>query len=339
MNTEKPTVISTFCGCGGSSLGYHMAGFKELLAIDFDPEAIKAFKLNFDCPVWQADVTKLTGEQILDFVGLKKGDLDVFDGSPPCQGFSTQGKREVCDPRNDLVNHYIRLVSEIKPKVFIMENVSGMVKGKMKGRFKQFILSMKDLNYNVSARLLNAKWLEVPQSRERMIFIGVRKDLNLNPVFPRPINKIITVKEAIGDLGNVMIPEINHIWMDEKTKNTLNYRRALKVKQGEKYKPFRARIREDRPLPTITTGGMKLGIGYCLGNSMCHYKYTRTLSIRELARCQSFPDSFKFYNDIVQSPGRIGNSVPPLMMKHIAETVKNEILLKIDDSSNVENNL
>lgn len=329
MNTDKPTVISTFCGCGGSSLGYHMAGYKELLAVDFDPEAVKAFKLNFDVPIWNADVTQLTGKQILDFVGLQKGELDVFDGSPPCQGFSTQGKREVCDDRNDLVNHYIRLVSEIQPKVFIMENVSGMVKGTMKGRFKEFILHMKAMNYNVSAKLLNAKWLGVPQSRERMIFIGVRSDLNLNPVFPKPINKLITVKDTIDDLGNTMIPEINHIWVDEKTKNTLNYKRALTVKQGENYKPLRKRIKENEPLPTITTGGMKIGMAYMLGNSSCHYKYTRTLSIRELARCQSFPDSFKFYNDLVQSPGRIGNSVPPVMMKHISETVKNEILSKI----------
>ena len=157
----------------------------------------------------------------------------------------------------------------------------------------------------------------------------VRKDLNLNPVFPKPINKITTVKEAIADLGNIMIPEINHIWVDEAKKNTLNYQRALKAKQGECYRPLRKRIKENEPLPTITTGGMKIKAPYMVGNSMCHYKYTRTLSIRELARCQSFPDTFKFYNDMVQSPGRIGNSVPPVMMKHISETVKNEILSKI----------
>ena len=325
---SKPSVISLFAGCGGSSLGYQMAGYEELLAVEIDDNAVETFKLNFlDVLILQKDITKTTGQEILDLCKINKGDLDVLDGSPPCQGFSTAGKRQVCDERNDLVGHYIRLVSEIQPKVFIMENVSGMIKGKMKGLFIKYIKQMKELDYNVSCRLLNAKWFSVPQSRERMICIGMRKDIGL-PIFPKAHDKIITVKEAISNLGNVMIPEINHIWIDEEVKNTKYYNKAKKVKQGCRYRPYRTRIFENKPLPTITTGGMKLGIPIMLGNLSCHYKYTRTLSIRELARCQSFPDDFMFKNDLVQSPGRIGNSVPPLLMKAIAETVKKEILNK-----------
>ena len=320
----KPTVISTFAGCGGSSLGYKMAGYKELLAVEIDDHAVKIFKMNFpEVPVLQKDVSKLTGKQILDFCGIDKGELDVFDGSPPCQGFSTAGKRQVCDARNDLVGHYIRLVGELQPKVFIMENVSGMVKGVMKGTFIEYVKQMKALDYNVSCRLLNAKWLGVAQSRERMICIGVRQDIGV-PVFPELQKKLITVKQMIGDLENIMKPEINHVWVDEQKKNTLNWRRALHAKQGEKYKPHRMRIYQNRPLPTITTGGMKIGVKFMLGNSSCHYLHTRALSIRELARCQSFPDDFKFDNDLVNSPGRIGNSVPSLMMKAISERIKDE---------------
>lgn len=326
MVEYKPTVISLFAGCGGSSLGYHMAGYKELLAVDFDDNAVATFKLNFkDVPIWKADITQLSGKKIMDFCKIQKGDLDILDGSPPCQGFSTAGKRQVCDDRNDLVNHYIRLIREIKPKVFVMENVSGMIKGKMKGLFIMYIRAMKDAGYNVQCRVLNAKWFSVPQSRERMICMGVRNDLRTNPVFPKAHKKVITVGEAIHDLGNVMIPEINHIWVDEKQKNTLNYRRALRVKQGQEYRTQRMRIFKYKPSPTITTGGL---VPTMLGNTCCHYEYTRSLSIRENARCQSFPDDFKFMNDIKKSSKRIGNSVPPLMMKAIAETLRDEILLK-----------
>lgn len=198
----KPTVISLFAGCGGSSLGYQMAGYKELLAVEIDDNAVQTFKMNFkDVPVLQKDITKISGQEILDLCKIKKGELDVLDGSPPCQGFSTAGKRQVCDERNDLIGHYIRLVSEIQPKVFIMENVSGMIKGKMKGLFIKYIKQMKELDYNVSCRLLNAKWFSVPQSRERMICIGVRKDIG-NPIFPKAHNKIITVEKAFENISN-----------------------------------------------------------------------------------------------------------------------------------------
>jgi len=98
----KPNVISLFAGCGGSSLGYELAGYKELLAIDFDKNAVETFKLNFDSPIWNKDISKVTGQEILDFTGLKKGELDLLDGSPPYQGFSLVGKRKITDKKNDL---------------------------------------------------------------------------------------------------------------------------------------------------------------------------------------------------------------------------------------------
>jgi len=131
--SDAPTVISTFAGCGGSSLGYSMAGFRELLAVEWDDNAVATFRLNFpDVPVYHGDIAKLTIEECLQLAGVGPGELDVLDGSPPCQGFSTAGKRQLEDSRNWLFREYVRLLRGLKPRVFVMENVSGMVKGKMK---------------------------------------------------------------------------------------------------------------------------------------------------------------------------------------------------------------
>ena len=188
------TVISTFAGCGGSSLGYKMAGFKELLAVEWDDNAVETFRLNFpSVPVYHGDIAELTGKECLRLAGIKKGELDVFDGSPPCQGFSTAGKRQVSDDRNNLFMEYIRLIKEIQPKVFVMENVSGMIKGKMKGKYIEIWNELNKLGYNVKSKLMNAMWYGVPQSRERLIFIGVRSDIGEKPIFPKAHRKVITV--------------------------------------------------------------------------------------------------------------------------------------------------
>lgn len=124
---NAPTVISTFAGAGGSSLGYSMAGFRELLAVEWDDNAIETFRINFhDVPIYHGDITKLSVEQVLRMTGLQSGELDILDGSPPCQGFSTAGKRQLDDPRNQLFREYVRILRGLRPKVFIMENVSGM---------------------------------------------------------------------------------------------------------------------------------------------------------------------------------------------------------------------
>lgn len=168
---DAPTVISIFAGCGGSSLGYSMAGLRELLAVEWDDNAVQTFRLNFpDVPVYHGDIAKLSVEECLRRTGLEPGQLDVFDGSPPCQGFSTAGKREMNDDRNQLFREYVRLLRGLQPKVFVMENVSGMVKGKMKLIFAEIMQELKASGYKVSCRLLNAMYFGVPQSRQRLIF-------------------------------------------------------------------------------------------------------------------------------------------------------------------------
>lgn len=306
------TVISLFAGCGGSSLGYKMAGFKELLAIDFNDNAIETFKLNFkDIPVWQKDIKQIKGNEILEFCNIKKGELDILDGSPPCQGFSTAGKRIVDDSRNDLFEEYKRLIHDLQPKVFIMENVSGMIKGKMKGWFIEIITELKKENYNVKCKLLNAKYYKVPQSRQRLIFIGIRKDLNLKPVYPKPFNRLITAKQAIKHLESIEYKEII---------------KFKGLKQGQSPYSFGAgfkRVFRNKPMYSISTLGGTMG-----GMLPIHYKFNRYLTIKELKILQSFPVEFKLTGKPRERIDRIGNSVPPKMMYYIAKTLKEQILDK-----------
>ena len=154
---NAPTVVSLFAGCGGSSLGYSMAGYRELLAVEWDDHAVETFKANFpDVPVFHGDIAKLPVEEALRITGLKPMELDVLDGSPPCQGFSTAGKRKMDDGRNQLSREYIRLLRGLQPKVLIMENVSGKVKGKMQLIFVEILKELKASGYHVSAQLMNA---------------------------------------------------------------------------------------------------------------------------------------------------------------------------------------
>jgi DNA (cytosine-5)-methyltransferase 1 len=145
---KSPTVISTFAGCGGSSLGYKLAGFRELLAVEWDDNAVETFRLNFPgVPVFHGDIAKLTGAECMRLAGIGPGELDVFDGSPPCQGFSTAGKRRFDDPRNSLFREYARLLKELQPRVFVMENVTGMVKGCMKQAYLTIIAELRACGY------------------------------------------------------------------------------------------------------------------------------------------------------------------------------------------------
>lgn len=294
----KPTVISTFAGTGGSSLGYKWAGFKELLAIDFDPHAVECFRLNFpEVPCWKRSVVDVSGKEILDFCKIKKGELDVFDGSPPCQGFSTAGKREVNDPRNDLFMHYWRLVDELQPKVFVMENVPGMVKGKMRGRFIEVMNTLKSGNYRVACKKMNSMWYGVPQSRERLIFIGIRKDLNKKPVFPIPSKKIISVMDVC--------PEIKRIGNGQ-----------FKKESGSSFGAF------DHTSDGVSCTITKTPSMIC---EDIHGK-KRQPTIIEVKRLCSFPDDWKLGSNHSRAWNRLGNAVMPKFMQAIAESVKNGIL-------------
>lgn len=175
-DTNAPTVISLFAGCGGSSLGYSLAGFNEMLAVEINDNAFWCLQQNFpELKIFHDDIKNLTISYCKEL--LQGKELDCLDGSPPCQGFSMAGKRNAKDNRNFLFLEYCRILEGLKPKTFVMENVSGMVKGAAKNIFLQILEQLKNCGYVVKCKLLNAALYGVPQLRQRLIFVGVRKDL------------------------------------------------------------------------------------------------------------------------------------------------------------------
>ena len=315
------TVISLFCGGGGSSTGYHMAGFKELLAVDFNKNSIETMRANYYFPILEADITKLTSAEIMKFANIKKGELDILDGSPPCQGFSLCGSRNVGNSKNELYLEYIRILNDLQPKIFVMENVKGMVIGKFKSIFNKMIADLKNTNYVVKCKLMNAMYYGIPQNRARLIFIGVRKDLNLDPVFPTPSNKTISVKQAFAGLVNDN-SEIEEAYntVKKSIKDILPLmgagESASKYTNGVKFFNV-CKNHFVRPSYTITK--------YI---DICHYSKNRAHTRKELKILSSFPENYKFIGNLHAVYARIGNSVPPLLICRIAKKLKEDILGK-----------
>lgn len=313
---DAPTVISLFAGCGGSSLGYSMAGFRELLAVEWDNNAVATFRLNFpDVPVYHGDIAKLTVDEVLKLTDLQSGELDVLDGSPPCQGFSTAGKRMLDDPRNQLFREYVRLLDGLKPRVFVMENVSGMVKGKMKLVFADILRALKGCDYRVSARLMNAMYFQVPQSRARMIFIGVREDVERAPSHPSAERSAVSVREALRD-----VPDDPSAFVVGAHTKIFQDMRLVKPGQSQPGHHSHIRLPIDKPSPALLADS---GFG--------HYHYWhpldhRVLTFNELKTLSSFPPMFQLCGEPGQRWARIGNSVPPLFMRAIAQHVRQHLL-------------
>jgi DNA (cytosine-5)-methyltransferase 1 len=314
---NAPTVISTFAGAGGSSLGYSMAGYRELLAVEWDDNAVETFKLNFPgVPVYHGDISELSVDECLSMAGTQPGELDILDGSPPCQGFSTAGKRIMDDPRNQLFREFVRLLRGLRPKVFVMENVSGMVKGKMKLVFVDILKELKASGYQVSARLLNAMYFHVPQSRQRMIFIGVRDDLGIKPSHPGAEARPVTVGEAIDNCQAVQdAPAWRKFNLD-----LWNRQRPGDNGIGGKYFNH-VRMDFRKPSPTIPKSAVFGGFA-----GLYNETSPRSLNLGELRRIGSYPDGFRFIGNYESGLNRIGNSVPPLMAEAIARHIRQEIL-------------
>ena len=315
------TFVSTFAGTGGSSLGYKMAGGRCLLAVEWDGHAAECYRLNFpDTPLHHGDVTEISVEDVLERTGLAPGELDLFDGSPPCQGFSTSGRRVLDDPRNTLFMDYARLLEGLRPRAFVMENVSGMVKGKMRLVFAEVLRTLRRCGYRVNARLMNAKWYGVPQSRERMIFIGVREDLGIEPTHPAGWGPPVTARQALAGL-----PEDT-----ERTLGELGYwiwARAKPLQSWQRHHPqgwwFNSKtVDPNRPAPTILKTASVRGAAV-----IAHWRYPRSLTIAEVKRLFSFPDDFGLTGKFAEQWARLGNSVPPLLTRAVAEHVRDTIIL------------
>lgn len=321
------TYISTFAGCGGSSLGYKWAGGKGLAAVEFDANAAETYRLNFpNTPVLQRDIATVTAEELFALTGLQVGELDILDGSPPCQGFSTAGKREFSDPRNSLFKEYVRLIEGLQPKVFVMENVSGMVKGKMKLAFRDIMLALKATGYTVRCKLLNAMYFEVPQSRERLIWIGVRGDIGREPGFPEPVGKPKTVREAFADTDDQDAPPLSD-WlqraaalMEPGNYSGSNAEKAFRKVRGKTSGAINTKLLSwDRVSCTLVKSEIS-------ETGLIHPDKKRYCSIGELSAIGSFPQAFKFTGNRKNAVERIGNSVPPRFMYHIAAHIRDHVL-------------
>lgn len=366
--------ISTFSGCGGSSLGYKMAGFRVLWASEFIPAAQDTYRANHPATILDTrDIRNVQASDILDAIGMKPGELDLFDGSPPCASFSTAGKREAgwgkvkaySDTKqrtDDLFFEYSRLIKGVQPKVFVAENVSGLVKGTAKGYFLEILAELKSCGYVVSAKLLDAQWLGVPQMRQRVIFVGVRNDLasqfGVKPVHPKPLAYRYSVRDALpwigettprayrdrrGAFGNdgditdspaptVLADSVGTHWVIEPEADISRYAIGAewdKLKPGEQSERYYQLVRApiDGPSPTVTqAAGTAWAPAAAAG--VTHPTEKRKFSIAELRRICAFPDDFILTGTYSQQWERLGRAVPPVMMMYIAKTIQTEVLDK-----------
>jgi len=246
---------STFSGCGGSCLGLEMAGFHVAWANEFLPVAALSHKANFPgCLLDLRDVKAVQPQEILDALKIERGRLDLLDGSPPCQAFSTAGRRAkgwgkerryehgATQKNEDLFYEFVRILEGLAPRAFVAENVAGLARGVAKGYFLDILARLKAAGYRVEARLLDAQWLGVPQARPRIFFVGARLDLPIAPVFPKPLPYRYSVADAIPETFG---PKA---WI--KIEND-----HVRQREGSEY-PRGAHFRASRPAPSVEAGGM-----------------------------------------------------------------------------------
>jgi len=335
MNTmKKYSFIDLFSGAGGLLRGFMDAGFTPTFSVEMWEPAIKTHEGNYpDVPLIKKDIRTITNSEIKQFNGA----VDVVIGGPPCQGFSTIGKRLVKDPRNELVFEFIRFVEVIKPKVFLMENVKGLLSSDG-GKIKRAIENeFNNIGYNVISSVLCAADYGVPQLRNRVFFLGVRNDLNIDPTFPMPIVKkdeYKTVGDAINDLVGMENSIPNHVPM--KHNKTVTARISC-IKEGEgipkdglpeelahgsrsdykdnKIKNFShvyKRLHRNKPSTTMVPGHNAFPL---------HPTENRSLTVREAARIQTFPDDVVFYGTRQDQCIQVGNAVPVKLAYELAKHI------------------
>jgi DNA (cytosine-5)-methyltransferase 1 len=328
--------ISSFSGAGGSSLGYRMAGFKTIWANEFIKAAQDTYKANFpNTFLDHRDIRKIAVEDLLATIEREPGQIDLLDGSPPCAAFSSLGKvdklwgqsKVYSDTKqrvDDLFFEYARILKGVQPRVFVAENVQGLVRGKAKGLFKGIIRELKNCGYRVKAKVLYANWLGVPTTRPRLFFIGVRNDLGLEPVFPRPLAYQYTLRDAIPwiDLPDEHpdVPPVEPIMLIREEFEISPRWDRLKVGERDPVRIGLTRCDPDKPIGTLSQ--------YSTGpaSSMAHPYIKRKFSIAELKRLSSFPADFILTGITDKQAERIGRAVPPFVMRAIARTLVKNVL-------------
>ena len=329
--------VSTFSGCGGSSTGYRMAGFRVAWASEFVAAAADTYRANAD-PQTVLDTRDIREVQPGDVLEVA-GDVDLLDGSPPCSPFSTQGVTSrdwgeavpyssTSQRTDDLFWEFARLVEGVQPKAFIGENVYGLVRGVAKGYFKRILARLRSAGYRVEARLLDASWLGAPQERKRLIFAGVRDDLALAPALPAPLAYRRTIGDALGaGYGGVYwrwgVADMTRPCPTIQTTFTSHSRLAVLAPPGTDRDPETGRdLHDDYDL--VMFGGRDRA---ALGLPAPYAYDVRRPTLAELRALAGFPPDFKLTGSYNQRWERIGRAVPPVMMANIAAAVRDRVLL------------
>lgn len=321
-------VVSLFAGCGGLDLGFSRAGFNVLWANEYDEAIFETYRKNHPYTILNTkDIRTLPSSEIPD--------CDGIIGGPPCQSWSEGGLRlGIDDPRGRLFFDFIRIVSEKKPKFFVIENVKGILDCKHHESLRTFVTMLTDAGYNVKYKLLNAVDFKIPQDRQRVFFVGIRNDFTNRFNFPTATCIMpITLRQAIGDIvetpqpynkqkvngAQTLFPN-NDVYIgpyDEKFMARNRVRSWDEVSFTIQALAKNAPLHPQAPkMQLVAKNRMQFVQGF-------EHLYRR-LSVRECARIQTFPDSFIFYySDIKDGYKMVGNAVPPRLAFHIAlEIVK-----------------
>lgn len=337
-------IIDLFCGIGGLSLGFEQAGFEVCAAVDMWADAVKTYNHNRKEKVAKViSVEDFNEKELSSIIATEK--ITGIIGGPPCQGFSTVGKREIDDPRNKMYLEFYKAVKLVNPDFFVIENVKGMLTLN-KGAFVKDLLKRfgeDGLGYTISYQLLNAADYGIPQNRYRVFYVGIK---NKKFVFPEPFDYKLTAKDGISDLegatqekygsepqndfqramrGNIKKPlNQDYTTHAEKTISIIsqvpdggNIRDLPEeIWHVRKYNKAFERMGTFKPSNTIDTGH----------RNYFHYSEPRIPTVRESARIQSFPDSFEILGTRGSQYKQVGNAVPPMLSKIIAERIKTELL-------------
>lgn len=331
----KPLAIDLFSGCGGLTLGLKRAGFRVVGAVEIDPLAVETYKANHKrIVVWPQDITTLTVASVMRRLKLRRGQLDLLAGCPPCEGFSAlrtlNGYRRIRDRRNDLVFEFLRFVRVLQPRVVMMENVPGLAKNR---RFSFFRKELARIGYTYEYRVLNAADYGVPQRRRRLIILASR----IGPVsFARPTLRRHTVWSAIGSLPRPWKSrDILHNIKEVRSRRIRSLIKQVPKNGGSRgdlsskfrlachrrcdgFKDIYGRLAWNDVAPTITGGCFNPSKGRFL-----HPGQDRTLTLREAAMLQSFPRTYFFSlsRGKASAASLIGNALPPEFVRRHAKNV------------------
>jgi DNA (cytosine-5)-methyltransferase 1 len=334
------TAVDLFCGAGGFSLGLERAGFDVCLAVDSWQLAVDTYQKNFKHPVLCGDLSAMTGRELLRQACAKKGEIDLVVGGPPCQGFSIQRIGPDHDVRNSLVLEYARLLGELAPRLFVMENVPGLMGKRGSKLFQAFLNAVDAAGYETEAHVVNAADYGAPQLRKRVVVLGRRRSETSSFLLPRvklSPDAYVTVGDAIADLPSPPPPEelkpldplhrqtrlselnrerLRHIPPGGGMANLpvhlrVDCHKAGAEKIGHRY--VYGRLAADRPAGTITARFDSFTRG-----KFAHPFEDRNITLREGARLQTFPDGFGFKGNQEDVACQIGNAVPPVLAEALA---------------------